>query len=51
MKWHCGCSFRLGLRDLVLRLALLIAFHASAGHNATHGEGEVATPTTGQENQ
>lgn len=46
MQWHCGCSFRLGLRGLTLGLALLVAFYASAGNSAAPKEGEVATPKT-----
>ncbi len=47
LKESSGTSFRLGLRGLALGLALLVAFDASAGNSAAHGEGEVAAPKTG----
>ncbi len=42
-KWHCGCSFRLGLRGLALGLTLLVAFDAAL-HSAAHSEGGEITP-------
>lgn len=48
VKWHGGCSFRLGLGGLALGLALLVALDAGAGNSAAHGEGEVTTPKAEQ---